>query len=82
MVCNMHLVVLTLLFLNSFLAILGSSFHLSLRHFKINNCDGINAAAVEKTMESVSNDWCNGAMMVAGDISFFINSCPRCADPL
>lgn len=73
---------LSLLFLNSFLAILGSSFCPSLRNFKINNCDGINDAAVEKTVESVSSDWCNGAMMVASDISFFINSCPRCVDPL
>lgn len=55
-----------------FSSILSGSFCSSLQCFKINNCDGINDAAVQKTVKSFSN---KKATTMAEDISFFICSC-------
>lgn len=63
---------------HSFACILSGSFRSSLRCLKINNCDGINDAAVRKTVSSFSSNIWEGTTM-AEDISLFIHSCHRCS---
>ena len=64
-----------MLFNFSFSSIWNGSFCLSLRHFKINNCNGINDAAVKRTVKSFSNSW--KGTTIAEDIKTLVHRCPR-----
>lgn len=65
----------------SFSYILSGSFNTSLQCLKINNCDGINDAAVRKTVSSFTSNNLEDTAM-AEDIGLFIHSCPRCCASL
>lgn len=68
-------------FPHSFSYILSGSFNTSLQCLKINNCDGINDAAVRKTVSSFTSNNLEDTAM-AEDIGLFIHSCPRCCASL